>query len=430
MESLSRLRFNVARVSIVSACHAICIHPSGTFRNLLLFALLLFGLQNVNAYGSSGIISEKAINASSVVSTADQSPEPLMVVDPNITVSFGNPQFNCTTQEYCLDVRFKSDIPSKELFGMNVRFFYDDVILELINFRDFQGGYGPVAPNPPTNTYSPTAGPALFNFGGGSDYINGAVQKTNANAPPIYISTTTWTKLYQICFTVDDPNANESSFCPPVVWDLELDPANGGFPTGSAGVVMTVVNGSGSSNALEHVEQFNWAYSGNGTPPYGAPAQITCSSISCGTCNLLVSTTANSGAGSLRDAISCASSGDTITFATALAGATILITTSKMAINKNLFIRSSLNPRIKISSSTQGLFDIAAGKTVEFKDIDITSGLSDPNNSGAAFTNSGILKLIGVKVYKNVNLPGGQYLVRNKPGSQFTLVQNCLIEIP
>jgi hypothetical protein len=430
MEALSSLRFDAARVSNVSTCQSTRMFRKGALRTMLFFTLLCLGKQVGNARGSSATMPEKAINCATSASTVGLSPEPLMVVDPNVTVSFGNPQFNCTTQEYCLDVRFKSDIANKELFGMNVRFFYDDVILEMINFRDFQGGYGPVAPNPASNTYSATAGPALFNFGGGSDYINGAVQKTNANAPPIYISTTGWTKLYQICFSVDDPNANENSFCPPIVWDLEANPANGGFPAGSAGVVMTVVNGSGSSNALEHVEQFNWAYSGNGTPPYGAPVEITCSSISCGTCNLLVTSTADSGQGSLREVISCATNGDTITFGSALAGATINITSAKMAINKNLFIRSSLVPRVKISSSSQGLFDIGAGKTVEFKDIDITSGLSDPNNSGAAFTNQGNLRLIGVKVYKNANLPIGQYLVRNKPGSQFTLLQNCLIEIP
>ena len=34
--------------------------------------------------------------------------------------------------------------------------------------------------------------------------------------------------------------------------------------------VMTVVNGSGSSNTFEHVNQFNWQYIGNGTAPFGA----------------------------------------------------------------------------------------------------------------------------------------------------------------
>ncbi len=350
------------------------------------------------------------------------------VADPNITVRLANPTYNCSTQEYCLDVQFQSDVANKELFGMNVRFFYDDVVLELINFRDYQGGYGPVAPNPPTITYSATGGPALFNFGGGSDYVNGAIQKTNANAPPIYISTSGWTKLYQMCFSVDDPNADVNNFCPAIVWDLEVDPANGGFPPGSAGVVMTVVNGSGSAPASEHVQQFNWQYSGNGTPPYGMPVPITCSNIDCGTCNLLVTATGDSGTGTLRDVLACASNGDTITFATSLAGSTILISSSRLVINKNVYIRSSLSPRVKINSSIAGLFEISPNKTVEFKDIDITSGITMPNNEGAAFKNSGILKLISCKVYRNTGLPVGQYLIRNLTGSQIVLNGNCFIQ--
>jgi len=77
-----------------------------------------------------------------------------------------------------------------------------------------------------------------------------------------------------------------------------------------------------------------------------------------------------------------------------------------------------------------GLFEISANKTVEFKDIDITSGLTMPNNDGAAFKNEGILRLINCGVYKNTTLPTGQYLIRNKPGSQFSLYGTCYIEIP
>jgi len=77
-----------------------------------------------------------------------------------------------------------------------------------------------------------------------------------------------------------------------------------------------------------------------------------------------------------------------------------------------------------------GLFEIAVNKTVEFKDIDITSGLTMANNDGAAFKNEGILKLINCSVFKNASLPTGQYLIRNKPGSQFSLYGSCFIEIP
>lgn len=399
MAALTSLRYNVDAIRV-----------SGVVRNLLSIRRLLNACFFFSFYLLLGL---NPISA-----------------DPNITVRFSNPQFNCSTAEYCLDVEFQSDQAGYELFGMNVRLFYDDVILELVDFRGFLGGYGAIAPNPPGNTYSATAGPSLFNFGGGADYINGAVQKTNSNAPAIFISTSGWTKLFQICFVVDDPNADENNFCPPVVWDLEANPANGGFLPGGAGVVMTVVNGSGSANALEHVSQYNWQYIGNGSAPYGQPVNQTCSSIACGTCNLLVSNILDSGPGSFRDALTCAGNGDTIKFATNMAGATISINSARLLINKNVYIRSNLTPKVKFTSTMAGLFEIAVNKTVEFKDIDITSGLTMANNDGAAFKNEGILKLINCSVFKNASLPTGQYLIRNKPGSQFSLYGSCFIEIP
>jgi len=353
------------------------------------------------------------------------------VVDPVITCRLANPQFSCATMNYVVDVEFQSNTANQELFGMNVRFYYDDVVLEWVNFTNFVAGsgYGVAPPNPPIMGYSATLGPAYFNFGGGSDYIGGAIQLNNENAPPVIISTSGWTKIFSITFHVDDPNADVNNFCPSIVWDLKANPANGGF-LGGDGVVMTVANPSGGSlPASEQVVQYNWAYSGNGnSPPFGSPTPITCSSIACAPCSLLVSNTNDAGDNSLRAAIACANAGDTITFSSALANMTINITSSKLSLNKNIFIRSNVSPHVKISSSISGLFDIASGKSVEVKDLDITSGLSDPNNSGAAFNNSGTLKLIGVKVYKNASLPTGQYLIRNKPSSSFTLIGNCFIQ--
>jgi hypothetical protein len=111
-----------------------------------------------------------------------------------------------------------------------------------------------------------------------------------------------------------------------------------------------------------------------------------------------------------------------------MAGKTISITTSKIVLNKNLFIRSTITPRIGIKSQIAGLFDVTAGNTIEFKDLDITSGLSTTNNDGAAFNNLGILKFIGVKVFRNPNLATGQYLIRDKPSSQLNLNGSCFIQ--
>ena len=203
---------------------------------------------------------------------------------PIITVRLANPQNNCVTQEYCLDVEFKSNMLEQEIFGMNVRFFYDDDVLELVDFRDFQGGYGPVAPNPPIIATSGPAGPALFNFDGAAEFVNGAMQLINSNAPPILLDTGEWTKIFQICFLVDDPNANLDTFCPSVVWDLEQNPENGGFLSGDDGIVITVDDPDPNNESLptiENVVQFNWMYSGDGSPPYGLPVDSTCSNINC-----------------------------------------------------------------------------------------------------------------------------------------------------
>lgn len=203
---------------------------------------------------------------------------------PLITVRFANPQNDCATGSYCLDVEFKADMPDQEVFGMNVRFFYDDQLLELIAFTDYQGGYGAAAPDPPTITTSEPAGPALFNFGGAAEFVNGAIQLVNTGVPPIYLDTENYTKLFQVCFNLDGPIENLDTFCPPVVWDLEQDPANGGFLAGDDGVVITVVDPDPNNESLsadENVEQFNWQYTGNGTAPYGEPIEETCSNVNC-----------------------------------------------------------------------------------------------------------------------------------------------------
>ncbi len=205
---------------------------------------------------------------------------------PVVTVRFANPTYNCATGQYCADVEFRADTLGVQIFGMNVRFFYADTILELANpaFSDFQGGYGPVSPDPPIVITSGPAGPGLFNFVGPADFVNGAIQLVNPMAPAIFLDTLNWTKLFTICFDIDDPNPNIQSFCPSLVWDLEQDPANGGFLIGDDGVVITLVDPTlmmESIPADENVVQFNWVYSGQGTPPFGMPVQDICISLDC-----------------------------------------------------------------------------------------------------------------------------------------------------
>ena len=214
---------------------------------------------------------------------------------PGVTMRLANPQYDCATGEFCLDVELQADTPGEEFFGLNMRFFYDNLQMTFIDFRDFQGGYGAVDPNPPQVTMGlADAGQLLFGFQAGSNgtFVNGAVQLVNNTAPPIVLPTTDWEKLFQICFDVDEPNVDINNFCPSVVLDLEEDTndcqgGGCGYGTGSDGIVITVVNPDpmlDSAPSEEDVVQYNWSYTGGGvSPPFGTPTETSCIAIMCET---------------------------------------------------------------------------------------------------------------------------------------------------
>lgn len=199
---------------------------------------------------------------------------------PEVAVRFNNPVYDCPTNTYCLDVEFMSDTPGQQLFGMNLRFFYDDNILEYIGASDFAQGYGM------TETPAIITGPgAAFGLAGPADWVNGSVQLLSATS--VFLPTDGWVKLFKICFNVDDPNSlNIRLFCPSVIWDLQEDPPEigGGFLAGDDGVVMTVVDPDpdlDSAPTTEIVVQFNWQYGGNPNG-FGVPVNEVCISTICG----------------------------------------------------------------------------------------------------------------------------------------------------
>lgn len=200
-----------------------------------------------------------------------------------VTVRFANPQLDFASQTYKVDVEFQANEAGKRLFGKNIRFFYDDSVLEFLHFTDYAPGYAAVAPNPAiVSTGSAQSGPTMFTFTGACEYVNGAIQLVNSSATPTYISTSGWTKLYAMMFHVDDFGSSNNDFCPSIVWDMEVDPANGSFLPGSDGVVITVVAPPPlqSVSCYENVVQFNWQYTVNGGTPYGFPVNQQCVNLS------------------------------------------------------------------------------------------------------------------------------------------------------
>jgi hypothetical protein len=199
---------------------------------------------------------------------------------PVIKVRFANPEYDFATQTYSLDVEFQSNIADQKLYSINVRFYYDDNVLEFMSFGEFLTYYYPSYPNPPQiNTSNASSGQTLFGFGGPFEYVNGGVQLSGTTSTTI--STTGWTKYFNVSFHVDDPTApTNDNFCPSVVLDLEEDPAGGGFLQGSAGVVILLVGVAPTPYipATENVIQYNWIYDGVPGYPYGYPQNITCMS--------------------------------------------------------------------------------------------------------------------------------------------------------
>jgi hypothetical protein len=178
---------------------------------------------------------------------------------PVVTVRFNNPQYDYPSQTYCLDVEFICDSPGYSLFGMNVRFFYDDDVLEYLSMGSFEDGY--ISMGVPEIVPGGPGSGDQFGISGPLEWFNGSVQL--AGPPTIWLSNA-WTKLFKVCFHVDDPAAvGIKSFCPSIIWDLQWDPLLGGYLPGDQGVVMTVVSQQDplqSSPSSPHVVQYNWEY--------------------------------------------------------------------------------------------------------------------------------------------------------------------------
>jgi hypothetical protein len=200
--------------------------------------------------------------------------------DPLVTTRFWNPVFDCPSRTYCVDVQFKSDTPGRQIFGVNVRLFYEDAILEYQSMDSFYEGYE--LWEDPEKTEDAASFGQYLGLAGADDWINGYVQLIN---PSDFALTTEFQTLFRICFHVDDPYSfNQADFCPTIIFDLTLNTvedfgARAGFSY-SEGWQVTLVPLPGSFNesdpSIEDVVQFNWAYDDPEGSPVGHPVPDFC----------------------------------------------------------------------------------------------------------------------------------------------------------
>lgn len=104
---------------------------------------------------------------------------------------------------------------------------------------------------------------------------------------------------------------------------------------------------------------------------------------------LTVTTTADNGPGSLRDAIAMASDGDTIQFDAALNGQTISLTSAELAIDKSITINGPGPNLLTVSrsSGTFRIFHVLPGRTVILEGLTIRNGNGNSNSGGGGVLN-------------------------------------------
>ncbi len=113
--------------------------------------------------------------------------------------------------------------------------------------------------------------------------------------------------------------------------------------------------------------------------------------------------TADGGAGSLRQAIANAVSGDTINFAPNLSGTTITITDGEMQLTGGLTIDASdLTNGVRLDGNyASRIFNVADGANVVLNSLTLTNGHSDESDWGGAIINSGTLALTNCTLVGN-----------------------------
>jgi hypothetical protein len=118
---------------------------------------------------------------------------------------------------------------------------------------------------------------------------------------------------------------------------------------------------------------------------------------------LTVTNNLDKGAGSLRNTIKTAQSGDTIVFAPSLDGQTITLTSDQLTINKSLDIEGPGTDKLAVSGGDANrIFKINAGLSVTIAGLTITHGQARGSNGGGGILNSLIpCSTAGICLYRS-----------------------------
>lgn len=122
----------------------------------------------------------------------------------------------------------------------------------------------------------------------------------------------------------------------------------------------------------------------------------------------LVTSAADSGAGSLRSVLTQAQAGDTIQFASTLAGKTIRLTSGQLAIQKNLTIDATGVSNLTVSGNNASrIFAVGASISASFKNLTLTEGKTTEGGGGIVVGRAGRLMVENCRFNNNKAGIGG-----------------------
>ncbi|MFK8022911.1 MAG: carbohydrate binding domain-containing protein [Ilumatobacter sp.] len=120
---------------------------------------------------------------------------------------------------------------------------------------------------------------------------------------------------------------------------------------------------------------------------------------------LVVTTTADAGPGSLRDALATIGPDGTITFDPALEGSTIALTSGQLDVDTSVTVDASATPVTISAGDLSRVIEVAPGADVTIRSIEIRDGAAGPQGGG--ILNNGALTLDSVVVADNAETSAG-----------------------
>jgi hypothetical protein len=198
-----------------------------------------------------------------------------------------------------------------------------------------------------------------------------------------------------------------------------------GLPAGlSVDTASGLVSGTPATNGAFDVTLSAFNAAGTGS------ASLT---LTIGPSLTMVSTSADSGSGSLRQIVADAPAGAVVSFASHLSGATIPLTSGQIMLDKNLTIdASALADPVTVSGSQVGrVFLVNPGVTNVLTHLVITDGLGVDGPSlvaeyGGGIFNQGILTLNNCQISSNSGYAGGGIYNNGSLGGELTL-EACVL---